>query len=193
MSEQRILVIDDEPRMVDSLRTLLTMEGYQVVGENDAHKAIQRLEESDFDLVITDIKMPGFDGIEILSRAKEKDPYMGVILITGYASLDTARHAIDKGAFGYLTKPLEMDELKLLVSQSMEKRQVELERLKLLNELKVANETLELKLSSNQRFIICRESPGCDHRFKGSPNIYTLLGYRCYRRQARLGHDSRSG
>ncbi len=133
--------------MVDSLRTLLTMEGYQVVGENDAHKAIQRLEESDFDLVITDIKMPGFDGIEILSRAKEKDPYMGVILITGYASLDSARHAIDKGAFGYLTKPLEMDELKLVVAQSMEKRQVELERLKLLNELKVANETLELKLA----------------------------------------------
>ncbi|OGC90971.1 MAG: hypothetical protein A2W25_07785 [candidate division Zixibacteria bacterium RBG_16_53_22] len=147
MLQHKILVIDDEPRMVDSLRTLLTMEGYQVVGEYDARKAVKKLEESDFDLVITDIKMPGVDGIDVLTRAHQKDPFMGVILITGYASLDSAKHAIDKGAFGYLTKPLEMDELKLVVAQSMGKRQIELERLKLLNELKVANETLELKLA----------------------------------------------
>jgi signal transduction histidine kinase/DNA-binding response OmpR family regulator len=147
MADQKILVIDDEPRMVDSLKTLLTMEGYQVFGEYDARKAIETIENSDFDLIITDIKMPGCNGIEILSRARAKDPFMGVILITGYASLDSARHAIEKGAFGYLTKPLEMDELKLVVAQSMEKRQIELERLKLLNELKVANETLELKLA----------------------------------------------
>jgi signal transduction histidine kinase/DNA-binding response OmpR family regulator len=123
------------------------MEGYQVVGENDARRATKLLEETQFDLVITDIKMPGIDGIDILTRAHQIDPYMGVILITGYASLDSAKHAIDKGAFGYLTKPLEMDELKLVVSQSIGKRQIELERLKLLNELKVANETLELKLA----------------------------------------------
>jgi signal transduction histidine kinase/DNA-binding response OmpR family regulator len=147
MAERKILVIDDEPRMVDSLKTLLTMEGYEVVGEHDPKQAIKRLEDSDFDLVITDIKMPEHDGIDILMRAHGKDPFMGVILITGYASLDSARLAIDKGAFGYLTKPLEMDELKLAVAQSIEKRQIELERLKLLNELKVANETLELKLA----------------------------------------------
>ena len=147
MTERKILVIDDEPRMVDSLKTLLTMEGYQVVGEHDPIKALKKLDEDDFDLVITDIKMPGHDGIDILTRAHARDPFMGVILITGYASLDSARLAIDKGAFGYLTKPLEMDELKLAVAQSIEKRQIELERLKLLNELKVANETLELKLA----------------------------------------------
>ncbi len=147
MTERRILVIDDEPRMVDSLKTLLTMEGYQVIGEHDPQKALKRLDELDFDLIITDIKMPVYDGIDILTRAHSKDPFMGVILITGYASLDSARLAIDKGAFGYLTKPLEMDELKLAVAQSIEKRQIELERLKLLNELKVANETLELKLA----------------------------------------------
>jgi len=147
MHQHKILVIDDEPRMVDSLRTLLTMEGYHVVGEYDPRKAVKKLEDSDFDLVITDIKMPGIDGIDVLTRAHQKDPFMGVILITGYASLDSAKHAIDKGAFGYLTKPLEMDELKLVVAQSMGKRRIELERLKLLNELKVTNETLELKLA----------------------------------------------
>jgi signal transduction histidine kinase/CheY-like chemotaxis protein/putative methionine-R-sulfoxide reductase with GAF domain len=147
MIERKILVIDDEPRMVDSLKALLTMEGYKVIGEHDSKQAIKRLEESDFDLIITDIKMPVHDGIDILTRAHAKDPFMGVILITGYASLDSARLAIDKGAFGYLTKPLEMDELKLAVAQSIEKRQIELERLKLLNELKVTNEILELKLA----------------------------------------------
>ncbi len=147
MIERKILVIDDEPRMVDSLKALLTMEGYKVIGEYDSKQAIKRLEESDFDLIITDIKMPVHDGIDILTRAHAKDPFMGVILITGYASLDSARLAIDKGAFGYLTKPLEMDELKLAVAQSIEKRQIELERLKLLNELKVTNEILELKLA----------------------------------------------
>jgi signal transduction histidine kinase/DNA-binding response OmpR family regulator len=147
MPDNRILIIDDEPRMVESLKTLLTMEGYKVIGENDPRKGLSRLNESEFDLVITDIKMPGIDGMEILTRAHEKDPFMGVILITGYASLDSAKHAIDKGAFGYLTKPLEMDELKLVVAQSIGKRQIELERLRLLNELKVANETLELKLA----------------------------------------------
>jgi signal transduction histidine kinase/DNA-binding response OmpR family regulator len=147
MTERKILIIDDEPRMVDSLKALLTIEGYKVIGEYDPMQAMKRLEESDFDLIITDIKMPVHDGIDILTRAHAKDPFMGVILITGYASLDSARLAIDKGAFGYLTKPLEMDELKLAVSQSIEKRQIELERLRLLNELKLTNEMLELKLA----------------------------------------------
>jgi signal transduction histidine kinase/DNA-binding response OmpR family regulator len=147
MLDYKILIVDDEPRMVDSLKTLLSMEGYSVIGESDPSSAMRRLEESTFDLVITDIKMPGVDGIDILTRAHEKDPYVGVILITGYASLDSAKHAVDKGAFGYLTKPLEMDELKLVVAQSIAKREIELERLRLVSELKVANETLELKLA----------------------------------------------
>ncbi len=147
MSEHKILVIDNEPRMVDSLKTLLTMEGYEVIGEYDPKRAVKKLEELELDLVITDIKMPVHDGIDILTRAHAKDPFMGVILITGYASLDSARLAIEKGAFGYLTKPLELDELKLAVAQSIEKRKIELERLKLLNELKVTNEVLELRLA----------------------------------------------
>jgi signal transduction histidine kinase/CheY-like chemotaxis protein len=146
MAGGRILVVDNEPRMVDSLKTLLSMEGYDVVGENDSSEVVSIIESSEFDLVIADIKMPGLDGIELLRRVRSKDPHMGVILITGYASLETAKDAIDEGAFGYLTKPLELDELKLVVARSIEKRKVELERLRLLSELKIANETLQLKL-----------------------------------------------
>lgn len=146
MADGRILVVDNEPRMVDSLKTLLSMEGYDVVGENDSAEVMSILHNSEFDLVIADIKMPGLDGMELLRRVHLKDPQMGVILITGYASLETAKEAIDEGAFGYLTKPLELDELKLAVTRSIERRKVELERLRLLRELKIANETLQLKL-----------------------------------------------
>ena len=146
MANNKILIVDNEPRMVDSLKTLLTTEGYEVVGEDDPAEAIGLIERSDFDLMIADIKMPQYDGIELLRRAREKDPYMGVILITGYASLETAKNAIGEGAFGYLTKPLELDELKLIVARGIEKRNAELERLRLLTELKVANETLQMKL-----------------------------------------------
>jgi signal transduction histidine kinase/ActR/RegA family two-component response regulator len=91
--------------------------------------------------------MPEIDGLEILRKAREKDPFMGVILIPGYASLDTARLAVEKGAYGYLTKPLEMDELKLTVERSLEKRNADLEKLRLLSELKEANEMLQLKIA----------------------------------------------
>jgi signal transduction histidine kinase/CheY-like chemotaxis protein len=143
----KILVIDNEPRMVDSLKTLLAMEGYDVVGEQDPRQAVDHLERQEFDLIITDIKMPGMDGIELMRKVRDKDPHLGVVLITGYASLDTAKNAVEEGAFGYLTKPLEIDELKLVVARGIEKRNSERERIQLLNALRVANETLELKLA----------------------------------------------
>jgi len=147
MPQSKILVIDNEPRMVDSLKALLSMEGYDVVGEQSPARALDLMEESKFDLIISDIKMPEIDGIEILKRAREKDPFMGVILITGYASLDSARNAVDRGAYGYLTKPLEIDELKLTVERSLERRNAELEKLRLLSELKETNEKLHLKIA----------------------------------------------
>ncbi|UCE67700.1 MAG: response regulator [Candidatus Zixiibacteriota bacterium] len=147
MPQSKILVIDNEPRMVDSLKALLSMEGYDVIGEQSPERALVLMEQSKFDLIISDIKMPDIDGIEILKRAREKDPFMGVILITGYASLDSARNAVDRGAYGYLTKPLEIDELKLTVERSLERRNAELEKLRLLSELKEANEKLQLKIA----------------------------------------------
>ena len=147
MAEGRILVIDDEPRMVDSLKTLLTMEGYDVIGEQTTDMALERLDKTEFDLMITDIKMPKLDGMEMMRQARKRDPQICVILITGYASLDTARGAVEEGAFGYLTKPLEIDELKLVVARGLEKRKAEIERLRLLEALKIANETLQLKLA----------------------------------------------
>jgi signal transduction histidine kinase/CheY-like chemotaxis protein len=133
--------------MVDSLKALLSMEGYEVTGEQSPAKALELMDDSKFDLIISDIRMPEIDGIEILRRAREKDPFMGVILITGYASLESARDAVDRGAYGYLTKPLEIDELKLAVERSLEKRNSEMEKMRLLRDLKEANEKLQLKIA----------------------------------------------
>ena len=147
MPEGRILVVDNEPRMVDSLKTLLAMEGYEVEGERDPEMVLKHLDRTTFDLLITDIKMPRLDGIQLMRQVRNRDPHLGIVLITGYASIDTAREAVEEGAFGYLTKPLEIDELKLVVARGIERRRVELERIRLLEALRTANETLRLKLA----------------------------------------------
>jgi DNA-binding NtrC family response regulator len=132
MEKTRILLIDDEERMCESLKTLLEMEGYEVQPFTNSGDAVKKLSEDSFDLIISDIKMPGIDGIEILRQAHEHDPNLEVILITGYASLESAKDAVDKGAFSYLTKPLEFEELKISVTRSLEKRQIALEKERLL-------------------------------------------------------------
>lgn len=147
MERTRILLVDDEERMCESLKTLLEMEGFEVQAFTDSVEAMKVLAEADFDLVISDIKMPGVDGLEILRQAHERDPNLEVILMTGYASLESAKNAVDKGAFSYLTKPLEFEELKISVKRSLEKRQIALEKDRLLNELKKTNILLEQKLA----------------------------------------------
>ena len=143
----KILLIDNEERMTESLKTLLEMEGYSVKTFTDSEKASGFLKENSFDLVITDIKMPAVDGLEILNRAHQKDPLLEVILMTGYASLVSAKEAVDQGAFSYLTKPVEFEELKIAIARALEKRQTALEKERLLEQLKNANLLLEQKLS----------------------------------------------
>jgi len=143
----KILLIDNEERMTESLKTLLEMEGYSVKTFTDSEKASGFLKENSFDLVITDIKMPAVDGLEILNRAHQKDPLLEVILMTGYASLVSAKEAVDQGAFSYLTKPVEFEELKIAITRALEKRQTALEKERLLEQLKNANLLLEQKLS----------------------------------------------
>lgn len=143
----RILLIDDEKRMCDSLKTLLEIEGYEVAALTDARAGAKMLDESAFDLVITDIKMPGVSGIEILKIAHARDAHLEVILMTGYASLESAKEAVDQGAFSYLTKPVEFEELKIAAARSLEKREIALEREKLMIELSRANALLKQKLS----------------------------------------------
>jgi len=146
VTTEKIIIIDDEKRMCDSLAVLLQGEGYQVRSFQKSPEAIESIRNERVDLIITDIKMPQMDGLEILKLVKEIDENIPVILMTGYASLDTAVDAIARGAYDYLLKPVEFTYLELAVKRALEKRRAELARLRLLEELKLSNMILQRRM-----------------------------------------------
>lgn len=145
-TSEKIVIIDDEKRMCDSLTVLLEADGFQVRSFQRSPEAIEAIRQERVDLVITDIKMPELGGLEILNLVKEIDEGIPVILMTGYASLDTALDAIAKGAYDYLLKPVEFAYLELAVKRALEKRRGELARLRLLEELKISNFILQRRV-----------------------------------------------
>jgi len=119
-----ILFIDDEPGSREGLTLLLEMEGYQVDAVAAGEEALQLLSERNYDVIITDLFLPGVSGIDILKQVKERDLPCNVILITGNATAETAVEAMKEGAFDYITKPLNFEELKVLVAKAVEKSQL---------------------------------------------------------------------
>jgi DNA-binding NtrC family response regulator len=117
-----ILVVDDLPRMREILNHALAFEGYRVATASSGEEALTRIEEQEFDVIVTDIVMPGVGGLEILEKSRLLDPRVAVILMTGYATLDTAIAALRSGACDYLEKPFPIDELKLRVRRLIQLR-----------------------------------------------------------------------
>ena len=142
----RVVIIDDEQRMCDSLAALLRDEGYEVAPFQRSPEALQAIQGGKVDLVVTDIKMPDMDGLEILRHVKAIDEGIPVILLTAYASLDSAVEAIGKGAYDYLMKPVEFNRLALSVSRALEHRHAELARLRLVEELRLSNLILQQRV-----------------------------------------------
>ena len=99
MSGERILVVDDEQSMTEFLSILLSKEGYRVLAANSGPEALQKIKEIHVDVVITDIKMPGIDGIEVLEGIKQIDPTVPVIIMTAYGTMESAVKAMKLGAF----------------------------------------------------------------------------------------------
>ncbi|MDE2484854.1 MAG: sigma-54-dependent Fis family transcriptional regulator [candidate division NC10 bacterium] len=120
----RILVVDDEGPQREILRTILSAEGYSVETASGGGEAVRRCREKPFDLVLTDLRMPGIDGLSLVERLIRDDPPTLVILMTAYGSLDSAEQALKRGAFDYLTKPLEREELLLTVKRAFERIQL---------------------------------------------------------------------
>jgi len=141
-----IVIIDDEKRMCDSLSALLIGDGYKVEAFQRSPEAIEAIKGKKIDLVITDIKMPEMNGLEILKAVKEVDSDLPVILMTGYASLDTAIEAVASGAYDYLLKPVEFSHMELAVNRALEKRRADLARLQLLEELRLSNMILQRRM-----------------------------------------------
>jgi DNA-binding NtrC family response regulator len=120
----RILVVDDEASQREIVRAILAAEGYAVETAAGGAEALRRCEERPFDLILTDLRMPGTDGLSLVERLTRDDPPTLVILMTAYGSIDSAQQAIKRGAFDYLTKPIERDELLLTVKRAFERMQL---------------------------------------------------------------------
>ena len=136
MSLGRILVVDDEESMCQYLSILLSKEGYEVQTANSGAEALRAIETAPVDLVMTDIQMPGMDGIQLLKGVRAVDPATPVIIMTAYASEQSAIDAVNLGAFSYLQKHTKNDEIKIVVRNALQLKRAETENTQLKRELK---------------------------------------------------------
>ena len=120
----RILVVDDEDIIRVLLTEILTEDGYEIVTAPDGRDAIEILEREQFDLIISDMVMPGMNGIEVLQAAFRIDPHYQIIMITGYPSVETAVRLVNLGAADYITKPFNVDLIRVTVAKVLEMRKV---------------------------------------------------------------------
>jgi len=118
MSE-RILIVEDEDTLCESLQRVFRREGYEVDIADSAETAFRLLENNAFDLILTDVILPGISGIELIARYKEQNPNQKVIIMTAYASLQTAVEALRVGACDFIVKPIMHDELKRMVKKAL--------------------------------------------------------------------------
>jgi DNA-binding NtrC family response regulator len=126
-----ILIVDDEASVRDSLYQWFKSDGYRVDTADGATSALNKLQENPWDIILLDIKMPGMDGIELQNRIKQIDKSIVTIIITAYAAVDTAIQALKDGAFDYITKPIDPDDLSRLIRNAIEKRRLVTENIQL--------------------------------------------------------------
>ena len=131
LEEIGILIVDDEDSVRDSLYQWFKADGYRVDTAAEANSALKKLHESPWDIILLDIKMPGMDGIELQNRIKQIDKNIVTIIMTAYASVDTAIQALKNGAFDYVTKPIDPDDLSRLIKNAIEQRRLVTENIQL--------------------------------------------------------------
>ena len=131
-----ILVVEDEDIARKNLEHILIKAGYDVVSVADGNKALNLLQTNNFDLVITDLKMEKVDGMRVLHKTKELQPYTEVIMITGYATIETSVQAMHDGAYYYIAKPYKIEEVRQITKEALLKRRLRLENIELKETLK---------------------------------------------------------
>lgn len=115
--KQVILIVDDEEGLREGLSKLLESEGYAALSAESGEQALQILQQSHIDLVLTDMRMPGMDGIELLKKIRERHPNVGVIILTGYGQIESYIEAMNFGAIEYVSKPFKVNELKFIINK----------------------------------------------------------------------------
>ena len=130
-----ILVVEDKESMAQMLRETLEAEGYSIVIARDGQEGIRHIKENRFDLVLTDLKLPKKDGIEVLKSSKTENPLAPVIVMTAFGTIETAVAAMKDGAFDFITKPFDTDHLLLLMKRALETQRMITENILLKDEL----------------------------------------------------------
>jgi len=123
MPGSRVLLVDDETIFTKNMSKLLKNRGYQVTAVNSGDGAIRELEQNHFDVIVLDLKMPGMDGIATLKEIIKLALFTETLILTGHGSIDTALEAMKLGAYDYLTKPCEIDELVAKIEAAWEKKE----------------------------------------------------------------------
>jgi two-component system, response regulator, stage 0 sporulation protein F len=119
MIPKRVLVVDDEQNSREGLSKILTKEGYVVHTAENGKKALIEAENNKFDLIITDLRMPEMDGIEVLEKLRKKNKDMGVVIVTAYGEVNSYLKAMNLGAFEYLNKPIHLEELRRVINKAL--------------------------------------------------------------------------
>jgi two-component system response regulator PilR (NtrC family) len=146
----RILIVEDEQSMREVLKILLEDEGYETLSASDGQDGIRRIQEDIFDIVITDIKMPGAGGFEVLKKVKEISPTSIVIMITAFGTTESTIEAMKLGAYDYIHKPFKIDEIRLIINKAFEKKRLS-EEISLLREKVQATYRIENIIGKSPR------------------------------------------
>lgn len=134
---EKILIVDDEPDMLKLLSMILREKTpYEVTTTNNPVEAVELAKKGDYDLVITDLKMPGLDGLQLLEEVKKRDEDIPVIIITAYGTIDAAQEAIEKGGFDFITKPFKKEQILFTIEKALKWLRVQRENRMLREKLK---------------------------------------------------------
>jgi signal transduction histidine kinase/CheY-like chemotaxis protein len=138
----RVLIVDDEPSVVEVFQEFLASQGYTLTLASSGEEAVRRLPELRPDVILTDLNLPGLSGLEVMRAAKSVDPEVCVVVVTGYASASTAIDALRQGAYDYVTKPFDLDDVFQIVERGVANRRLKVLNRELLEELRQKNEIL---------------------------------------------------
>src|SRR5579872_5836907 len=145
---KQVLIVDDEPNLRKILSAQLSRDGYDVMTAEDGEAGLAALKEHHIDLVITDLKMPKVDGMSLLRAALKEEPELPIVMITAHGTIDTAVEALKLGAFDYLTKPFDKDEVRQIVAKALKTR------------LLAGQDATPVKEAAGARFGIIGSAPG---------------------------------
>jgi DNA-binding NtrC family response regulator len=123
-TQGKILLVDDDPNSIDLISEVLQKTGLEVVIAKDGEEALNKFSANSFELILTDLMMPRMDGLTLLKEIRKKEKDAVILIITGFGTIESAVSAIKAGAYDYISKPIKMDELELVINRALEKKRL---------------------------------------------------------------------